>query len=125
MYEPYLSVEEYIASGGSIPQEDAGNALRNASRQIDSLTRNRIVAVGFAALTPFQQEIIKEVCADMAQFAYENADILSSALDSYSINGVSMQFGEGMNVACIGGVVLQRSTYDLLLQTGLCYAGVR
>ena len=111
MYEPYLSVEEYIASGGSIPQEDAGNALRNASRQ--------------AALTPFQQEIIKEVCADMAQFAYENADILSSALDSYSINGVSMQFGEGMNVACIGGVVLQRSTYDLLLQTGLCYAGVR
>lgn len=125
MYEPYLTVAEYIAAGGSIPQEEAESYLRSASRQIDSLTHNRIVAVGFAALTPFQQEIIKEVCFSMAEFAYENADLLSSALSSYSINGVSMQFGEGMNVACIGGVVLQRSTYDLLLQTGLCYSGVR
>ncbi len=125
MYEPYLSVEEYIAAGGTIPQEEAGRYLTAASRKIDSLTRNRIVAAGFAALTPFQQEIIKNVCGSMADFFYENADLLGSALSSYSINGVSMQFGEGMNVACIGGVVLQRSMYDLLLQTGLCYSGVR
>lgn len=125
MYEPYLTVAEYIAAGGSIPQEEAESYLRSASRQIDSLTHNRIVAVGFAALTPFQQEIIKEVCFSMAEFAYENADLLSSALSSYSINGVSMLFGSGMNVVTVGGVVIRRDTYDLLLQTGLCYAGVR
>ena len=125
MYEPYLSAEEYAAAGGTIPAAEAGCYLTAASRQIDSLTRNRIVAAGFAALTPFQQEIIKNVCGSMADFFYENADLLGSALSSYSINGVSMHFGEGMNVITVGGVVVRRDTYDLLLQTGLCYSGVR
>ena len=124
MVQPYLSAEEYALIDGTIPPEDAGRYLLAASRQIDSLTRNRITAAGFLALTPFQQEIIREVCAELADFAFENKDLLSSSFSAYSINGVSMQFGEGLNVTCSGGVVLRRSTYDLLLQTGLCYAGV-
>ena len=42
--------------------DDAENALRRASRHIDTLTYNRIVEKGFDNLTEYQQEIITE-CA--------------------------------------------------------------
>lgn len=124
MYKPYLSVEEYLEYDGLI-EKDIEKYLISASRHIDSLTYNRIVAKGFENLTEFQQEIIKTVCFDMANFEYENADLINSVLQSYSINGVSMQFGSSWNVAVIGGVAIRRDTYNLLMQTGLCYGGIR
>lgn len=124
MYKPYLSVEEYLEYDGLI-EKDIEKYLISASRHIDSLTYNRIVAKGFENLTEFQQEIIKTVCFDMANFEYENADLINSVLQSYSINGVSMQIGSSWNVAVIGGVAIRRDTYNLLMQTGLCYGGIR
>lgn len=124
MYKPYLSAEEYAECGGLI-EENIEKYLISASRHIDSLTFNRIVAKGFENLTEFQQEVIKTVCFDMANFEYENADLINSVLQSYSINGVSMQFGSSWNVAVIGGVAIRRDTYNLLMQTGLCYGGIR
>ena len=94
--------------------------LRQASRHIDSLTYNRIVAAGFENLTQFQQEIIKEVCCRQAQFEVENEDAISSVLSSYSINGVSMNFGSSWNVFTEHGVAMRRDVYSLLQQTGLC-----
>lgn len=124
MYTPYLTAEEFTALGGDIPAQDRGKYLESASRHIDSLTFNRIVAAGFDSLSIFQQEIVKKVCFDMANFEFENADALQSVLSGYSINGVSMKFGDGFNVTTIGGVTIRRDTYDLLMQTGLCYRGV-
>lgn len=124
MYRPYLTAEEYAALGGDIPAQDRERYLENASRHIDSLTFNRIVRIGFDNLSAFQQEIVKKVCFDMANFEYENADALSSPLSGYSINGVSMQFGSGMNVASVGGITVRRDTYETLIQTGLCYRGL-
>lgn len=124
MYTPYLTAEEYAALGGTIPAADRERYLENASRHIDSLTFNRIVRIGFDNLSAFQQEIVKKVCFDMANFEYENADALSSPLSGYSINGVSMQFGSGMNVASVGGITVRRDTYETLIQTGLCYRGL-
>lgn len=123
MYKPYLSVEEYFDNGGLI-EENAEKYLTSASRHIDRLTFNRIAAKGFENLTEYQQEIVKTVCFDMANFESENEDLINSVLQSYSVNGVSMQFGSSWNVAVIGGVAIRRDTYNLLMQTGLCYRGI-
>ena len=93
--------------------------MHNASRQIDSLTFNRIVGKGFDNLTDFQQEIITESCCKLADFLHDNADLLDSALNSYSVNGVSMSFG-GISVAVINDVPVSREIYSLLCQSGLC-----
>jgi hypothetical protein len=120
----YVTPEEYNELGYTkIPSSALREALLDASRQIDSLTFNRIVAKGFDKLTPFQQEIIKEVVCKHADFLYENADAIASILDSYSINGVSMKFGTGFNVKMENGLPIQSTVYSLLKQTGLCWRG--
>lgn len=118
-YTPYATENEYadlFPEAVEVTEED----LRQASRHIDSLTYNRIVAAGFDNLTEFQQGIIKEVCCRQAQFEVENADIVDSVLSSYSINGVSMGFGAGWNIVTQNGVAMRRDVYALLEQTGLC-----
>ena len=101
-------------------EEKLEKALKQASRHIDSLTYNRIVGWGFSSLTEFQQEIIREVVCLQADFEYENADEINSVLSSYSINGVSAQFGSSWNVFMDKGVAMKRDVYALLQQTGLC-----
>lgn len=121
MYTPYVTATEYAEMGYTVlPSEEATKMLTEASRNIDTLTFNRIVAKGFDNLTDFQKDIIKQVVCEQADFLYENADALASVLDSYSINGVSMRFGTGFNVMTEDGVPILRSTYSLLEQTGLC-----
>ena len=121
MYTPYLTYEEYTEMGGNtLPQNEASNFLKRASREIDSLTFNRILQFGgIDKLTDFQKEIIKECTAAIADFDYDNFDMLNSAYKSYSINGVSMTFGDGLAVANISGIFVPTSTYRFLSQTGL------
>lgn len=120
MYEPYANVEDYaVFGGGDIPTEKIEERLRHASRQIDTLTYNRIRSIGFENLTEFQQGIVKESCCLFADFLYENADLLGSALNSYSVNGASMSFG-GMTVDIINSVPVRKDIYALLAQSGLC-----
>lgn len=120
MYEPYATVTDYLNFGnGEIPPEKIEERLRHASRKIDTLTYNRIIAARFENLTEFQQEVIKESCCLLADFLYENADLLNSALNSYSVNGVSMSFG-GMTVDIINSVPVRKDIYALLTQSGLC-----
>lgn len=121
MYTPYVTASEYAEMGYTdLPSDDAIRFLTEASRNVDTLTFNRIVAKGFDNLTEFQQEIIKQVVCEQADFLYDNADAIASVLDSYSINGVSMKFGTGFNVIMEGGLPIQSTTYSLLQQTGLC-----
>ena len=121
MYAAYATPDDYKAySSGSIPDSDLEKALRSASRHIDSLTYNRIVGQGISSLTDFQREVIKEVLCLQADFEHENADEIDTILSSYSINGVSAQFGESWNVFIDAGVAMKRDVYELLKQTGLC-----
>ena len=122
MYEPYVTPEYYkqIYKGSTIPDEELGQALRLASRHIDSLTYNRIVGRGFSGLTEFQQEIIQEAVCQQADFEYENADEINTVLSSYSLNGASVQFGSSWNVYTEKGVAIKRDLYAFLSQTGLC-----
>ena len=121
-YKPYVRKEEYteIYNGSVIPDGELERALRQACRHIDSLTFNRIVAAGFDHLTAFQQETIKEVVCMQADLEYENADEINTILSSYSINGVSAQFGSSWNVFMEKGIAMKRDVYSLLTQTGLC-----
>ena len=120
-YTAYITAEEYAERGYSaVPGDKLESYLMKASRSIDTLTFNRIVAKGFDNLTEFQQEIIREVICEQAGFLYENADALSSILGSYAINGVSMHFGTGFNVKVENGQPIQNTVYSLLEQTGLC-----
>ncbi len=120
MYKGYVSIDEYEQTGGEIPADEQKNALILASRHVDTLTYNRIPAIEWDNLTDFQKEIIQEVVCRQADFEYENADMIRSVLSGYSLNGASVQFGSGWNVITQNGVAMQRDTYALLCQTGLC-----
>ena len=124
MYTPYVTTTEYAQLGYStIPADDLPRVLKEASRNVDRLTFNRIVGIGFDHLTNFQKEIVQEVVCKQADFLYENADAIGSLLDSYTINSVSMKFGSGFNVDIAEGVPVQKNVYALLEQTGLCWRG--
>ena len=120
-YVPYITPEYYKETykGSMVPDDDLEKALRQASRHIDSLTYNRIVGRGFSNLTEFQQEVIREVVCLQADFEYENADEINTILSSYSINGVSAQFGSSWNVFTDKGIAMKRDVYSQLSQTGL------
>lgn len=101
--------------------DEVENALKMASRHIDSLTYNRIVTTGFENLMEFQQDLVREVTCRLTEFEHENADVIESALSSYSINGVSMGFsGNSWNMVIQNGVVMPSHLYSMLQQTGLC-----
>ena len=121
-YEAYVTSEHYLEKyGGSIvPEKELPKVLWQASRHIDSLTYNRIVGRGFSSLTQFQQDIIQDVVCQQADFETENADEINSILSSYSINGVSAQFGSSWNIFTDKGVAMKRDLYALLCQTWLC-----
>lgn len=121
-YTGYVDEQFYrdVYKGVGIPDEALKGMLIQASRHIDSLTFNRIVAIGFDNLTVFQKDIIREVICRQADFEYENADIIDTVLQGYSINGVSMQFnGNSWNVYADKGIAIKKDLYSLLSQTGL------
>lgn len=121
-YEPYVTALYYYDTykGSMIPDDKLEKHLRQASRHVDFLTYNRIVGRGFSNLTEFQREIIREVVCQQAEFEYENEDEINTILQSYSLNGVSAQFGQSWNVYTDEGVAMRRDVYALLFQTGLC-----
>lgn len=125
MYSPYIDYNEYIELGGNtLTAEDADKYLVKTSRQIDILTFNRINQLGgFDKLSKYQQDTIKEVIVNIADFIYSNEDILDNILSSYSINGVSMSFNGNWNLTVRNGVAVRTEDYKLLETTGLTYQG--
>lgn len=118
----YADTEYYLNEyqGTAISADNLEKSLKTASRHIDILTYNRIAGKGFDNLTTFQQDIIKTVCCSQADFEYENEELINSVLQSYSINGVSMTFGNSWNIKVANGVAIRADLYDMLKQTGLC-----
>lgn len=111
--------------GKTIPENEIEERLIEASLHIDTLTYNRIVKKGFDKLTKFQQNIIKRVVCKLADFDYENEDLIKTVLTSYSINGVSMGFGQSWNVQIQNGIAISKDDYCLLSQTGLTCRNLR
>lgn len=122
----YASSEDYAkyCPGGTVPPEEQDAALDAASRDIDGLTFDRIVAAGFDRLTAFQQELVKRAVCEQAEFRSVYAELLASPFSSYSINGVAMQF-DGKGIVERGGVKAPAHVMGLLRQTGLTFLGVQ
>lgn len=117
----YVEEQYYRQNFGSVlPEEDEEKALKKAESHVDALTWNRIRGIGFERLTEFQKNTIREVCCELAEFEYDNADMINSVLQQYSINGVSMTFGSSWNMMVQNGIAIRRDTYEKLCQTGLC-----
>lgn len=119
-YQGYVTKSEYQENYTDIPEDVLEKSLKQASRNIDLLTFNRIVGKGFSNLTDYQSDIIKECVCELADFYYNNDDMIQNVLKNYSINGVSMAFGDTWNVHIQNGVAIGNSTYSKLMSTGLC-----
>lgn len=94
-----------------------------ASSTIDILTYNRITSKAF--LTEYQRNTITECCCEIVNFYNENPDIIDNVLNSYSINGVSMQFNYNSSLCSKNGCIIRRNTYNRLLSTNLCFGVIR
>lgn len=81
----YASKEQYLSEHRLIPDEQIERRLKQASRHIDSLTFNRITSRGFNNLTEFQQGILIDVCCEMADFEFENEDMINCVLQNYQL----------------------------------------
>ncbi|MDD3021463.1 MAG: hypothetical protein PHX61_10890 [Alphaproteobacteria bacterium] len=122
----YANFDFYTGNGGTIlTAETVDQALKKSSDAIDVLTYNRIYTIGLPNLTPFQQETVKRVCCDLADFQMENADLLESALSSYTINGVSVAFTGTPTIATENGVMIPSELLRRLRATGLCWGAIR
>ena len=109
-----------------LDEDEVRQRLKTASRHIDSLTYNRLVGSGKERLTPWQQEVLQEVTCQQAQFEYENEDEINMILSSYSINGVSAQFGSsgmGTYAATVMFVISGHKLKGILVPRG--YEGGR
>ena len=118
----YAGIEYYKNTyKGNLEDADAEKALEKASRHIDTLTYNRIVAIGFDNLTEYQQGIIKECECLMADWETEKEDYITNLLSSYSLNGASMSFtGSSASATVVNGVAVSRDIYSHLQKCGLC-----
>lgn len=123
----YAGIEYYKNTyKGKLDDADAEKALEKASRHIDTLTYNRIVAVGFENLAEYQQGVIKECECLMADWETENTDYINSMLSSYSLNGASMSFtGQSASATVVSGVAVSREIYSHLQKCGLCTRSLR
>lgn len=111
---------------GNLDDADVDKALQQAGRHIDTLTYNRIVAIGFDNLTEYQQGVIKECECLMADWETENANYINSMLSSYSLNGASMSFsGNSASAVVLNGIAVSRDIYAHLQKCGLCTRSLR
>ena len=115
----YADYGFYNAYSG-VMDENPDEYLLKASRKVDTLTFNRIRAIGFNNLSEFQKELVQEAVCELADFIYENQDALTSPIASYSLNGASVTFGNGINMLRVQSVLLPSDIYEKLKQTGLC-----
>lgn len=99
--------------GNIIPDDELDNKLDLASDDINSLTYNRIIGIGFDNLTPFQQDKIKKAVCIQADFLYEYEDYINLPVNSYTAGSLNLNFGSSK------GVKMPDSVIHYLKQTGL------
>lgn len=110
--------------GSALTAQNAAVAFERASASVDALTYCRIARRGFEALTDFQKGIVQRVVCGLAEWQEENADMLNSPYQSYSINGVSANWGSSQNIKKVGDTLIPSRLYAELVKTGLCFRGV-
>lgn len=117
----YSSIDYYRNTYNGTAIESDSDILRfleDASLKIDILTYNRIRKLGIENCSEWEQEIIKKVECIIADFYFKNSSDLETIINTYSINGVSIKYGEtNANITNVNGVTIPRFAYELLNMT--------
>lgn len=120
----YVSKEYYSNTfkGKTIPDEDIEKYLELAQEKIDSITYNRIVAIGFDNLTEFQKEKISKAICYQAEYIFKNGynDEDNRDISSYSVLDISVSVdNSNFNKTKAQKLNMSEIAYDLVHKTGL------
>ena len=117
--EKYYSDE---FKGVKLPNDEIEKYLKLAQEKIDSITFNRIVAIGFDNLTEFQKEKIKEAICYQAEYIYENGynNENNRDISSYSVLDISVsKDNSSSNKTIAQKENLSEIAYNYIHKTGL------
>lgn len=124
----YADNEYYktVYLGTNITDEtELTRALKDASDKIDTLTFNRVYILGIDKCTIYEQKIIKDVCCEIADFYFKNKSDLTTIINKYSLNGVSIEYGTpNNNITNINGITILKSSYQKLATLRFSYLGL-
>lgn len=120
----YINKEYYSNAfkGKTIPDEDIEKYLELAQEKIDSITYNRIVAIGFDNLTEFQREKISKAICYQAEYIFKNGynDEDNRDISSYSVLDISVSVdNSSSNKTKAQKLNMSEIAYDLVCKTGL------
>lgn len=121
---PYVDKKYYSDEfkGNEVPIDEIEEYLRLAQEKIDSITFNRIVAIGFNNLTKFQQEKIRDAICYQAEYIYENGYNNEDNRDasSYSVLDISVSVdNSNSNKTIAQRKNMSEMAYDYVHKTGL------
>lgn len=108
--------------GNEVPIDEIEKYLRLAQEKIDSITYNRIVAIGFNNLTNFQQEKIRDAICYQAEYIYVNGYNNEDNRDvfSYSVLDISVSVdNSNSNKTIAQRKNMSEMAYDYVHKTGL------
>lgn len=117
--EKYYSDE---FSGVKLPDDEIEKYLKLAQEKINSITFNRIVAIGFDNLTEFQKEKIKEAICYQAEYIFENGynNENNRDISSYSVLDISVsKDNSSSNKTLAERNNMSEMAYDYINKTGL------
>ena len=122
----YADTEYYQTTyaGAAIPEEKQAQALEMASNLVDGLTMFRIRAAGFSTLTAFQQEIVKNVCCQIAEDLSDGGYLDGGVPLSGSFRLGDLSIDKDTNQMKVNGIPIRGVALGMLRATGLVYAGV-
>lgn len=120
----YVNKEYYSNTfgGKNIPDEEIEQYLELAQEKIDSITYNRIVAIGFDDLTEFQKEKISKAICYQAEYIFQNGynDENNRDVSSYSVLDISVSVDNSNDNKTIAQKLnMSEMAYDLVHKTGL------
>ncbi|MDM0609482.1 hypothetical protein QTH09_00395 [Clostridium perfringens] len=101
--------------GNTLNEDTLENRLERASDQIDVLTYNRIIGIGFENLSPFQQDKIKKAVCLQAEFIEQYGEFINMPLSGFSAGSTSVSF----NGSVINGITTTQEVINYISQTGL------
>ena len=120
----YVDKEYYlnIFKGNIIPDKDIEKYLELSQEKIDSITFNRIVAIGFNNLTEFQRGKISKAICYQADYIFQNGynDENNRNISSYSVLDISVSVDNSNDNKTIAQKLnMSEIAYDLVHKTGL------
>ena len=107
--------ETYYSAFSGLITDKIESKLEKATDQINSLTYNRIVGIGFDNLTPFQQDKIKKAICLHSDFVEQYGAYIDMPLSGFSAGSISVNF----NAQKINGITTTQDVINYLKQTGL------